>query len=92
MPSGVAAFLLQLLKIGVEGGVARAVIESEICGQSGKLAVQALVKGHQLGLLHTRGGEDLAIVYRAVKEALGFFGFSLASPEVRARRGLKEDK
>ena len=30
--------------------------------------------------------------YRAVKEALGFFGFSLASPEVRARRGLKEDQ
>lgn len=29
--------------------------------------------------------------YRALSDVLGFFGYSLASPEVRKRRGLKED-
>ena len=30
--------------------------------------------------------------YRALSDVLGFFGYSLASDEVRARRGLKEGK
>jgi len=30
--------------------------------------------------------------YRALSDAVGFFGYSLASPKVRQRRGLKEDK
>lgn len=30
--------------------------------------------------------------YRALGEVLGFFGYSIASPRARKRRGLKEDK
>ena len=30
--------------------------------------------------------------YRALSDVLGFFGYSVASPEVRARRGMKEEK